>query len=757
MASWLKHWPSTTRNSWARITRGRWFPNAGVVVAALILIARFASSAQTLEANSLEAVARAFRDKPGPVTRAALEKHLLRHPKDVEGALARLVLFNGDTSTGAVEKILAARPYLAEISDYVDWIAASTAFAAKDYEAALAGCERVLAVAETPLAARAAVLALKSAQQLNQVDKIDALLARHSRVLTAAQTALYGGIVAQQRSADSVARRNFVTVLTEWPRTVEATEAAGYLTIGQLTPTERLARANKLLDQGDPGAARAEFVALLPRLEGKNADLARVRIGVCDYRLRKPTALSALNETNVTTPEADAERLFYALLAARRAKSYDAMGVAMRELSEKYPKSSFRLEGLANAASQFWVLGDHTRSLPLYEACAADFGNRPEGKDCEWKVAVQSFILNRPGADKKLEAFLRNDPGGEHASAALYFLGRAAENRRDKAAAKAYFERAIAVFPNHFYAELCRDRITQAGLQSVAAAPAVETSLRQMNFPAESVHLSFEANAATRRRMSRANLLARGALYDFAELELRHEARGSEQAHLLALAAAKMATRRGAPEQGIRYVKSIFPSYLNLPINAATLPLLRLAYPLPYKDPLWTYSFKHEIDPYLLAGLIRQESEFNAKVVSRANAHGLTQIMPATGRELARRLGIKGFTSKMLFEPAVNLQMGSFYLKSLIDSLGGNLAQALASYNAGKGRVTEWLGRGEYRDPAEFVESIPFNETRGYVQSVLRNAGIYRRLYGNDAAIVPAPVLPSGNGDPNAAKRRPAN
>jgi soluble lytic murein transglycosylase len=110
----------------------------------------------------------------------------------------------------------------------------------------------------------------------------------------------------------------------------------------------------------------------------------------------------------------------------------------------------------------------------------------------------------------------------------------------------------------------------------------------------------------------------------------------------------------------------------------------------------------------------------------------------------------------MLFEPAVNLQMGSFYLKSLVDGLGGNLAQALASYNAGKGRVTQWLARGEYRDSAEFVESIPFNETRGYVQSVMRNAGIYKRLYGNDAAIAPAPGLPSGDGELSAPQRRTA-
>ncbi len=367
---------------------------------------------------------------------------------------------------------------------------------------------------------------------------------------------------------------------------------------------------------------------------------------------------------------------------------------------------------------------------------------------------MQTFLLNRPEAEQKLLAVLREDPGGEHASAALYFLGRYAEARGLRGPAATYFRQALESFPNHFYAELCRDRLADAALAAMPPHAGTSAALAQFQLPQGGLQLSFEPNAGTRRRLLRADLLARGALYDLAELELRHEARGSEQAHLLAVAAAKMASRRGAPDQGIRYVKSIFPGYLNLPINQATLPLWQAAYPMPYKDPLLTYAAIHKVDPYLMAGLIRQESEFSARVVSRANAHGLSQIMPATGRELARRLGINKFTTNMLFDPALNLKMGTYYLSSLIQSLDGSLAHALASYNAGRGRVNQWLNRGNYQDAAEFVESIPFAETRGYVQSVMRNAGIYRRLYGNDAAIAPAPGLPSGNGDPRSAPQR---
>lgn len=717
--------------------------------AAILLVCCFGLNAQTLEP-----LARSFREKPTPQNRAAVEQFLLKHPKDAEGALARLLLFNGDTS--AIDKLKSARPLLPEISDYVDWMLTSTEFTAKDFSAALAGAERVLQVAESPLHGRAALLGLKSAAELGDFTQMGLLLGRHQKQLTPAQFAHYSGIAAQKQKLTQQARRWFSIVLCQWPKSPEAQESVKFLAIADLTPSERLVRANRLLDQGDAGSARAEFTAILPRLDGAALDQARVRIGVSDYRLRNAAAFTRLSETQVKDPAADAERLFYALLAARRSKAYDAMSMAMRELSEKHPKSSFRLEALANTASQYWVMGDHSNSLPLYEACAIDFASSPEGRDCEWKVAVQNYILQRPGAEKKLESVLRAEPTGEHASASLYFLGRSAESRRDKASAKSYYRRAIESFPNHFYAELCRERILQGGLQAQSTSSTVDGMLKSLNFPLEAVRLNFEANASTRHRIARADLLARGAFYDFAELELRNEARGHEQAHLLAMAAARMATRRGAPDQGIRYMKSIYPAYLNLPINTATLPLWKLAYPMPYKDPLLTHSFKNELDPYLLAGLIRQESEFSPKVVSRSNAHGLAQIMPATGRDLARRLGIKGFTPGMLFEPSINLQMGSYYLRSLINSLGGSLEQALASYNAGRGRVTQWLERGQYKDPAEFVESIPFNETRGYVQSVMRNAGIYRRLYGNDAAILPAPGLPSGDGDSNPAQRPPS-
>jgi soluble lytic murein transglycosylase len=708
-----------------------------------LALAALAASAQSprpqAEAGSLEALGREFRAQPTPARRAALESFLLRHPRDVDGALARLVLFQGDSSAAGRKALEAARGLLPQITDYADWMIAASAGLAEDYGASYEAAQRALAVGGTPMESRAALLGLKAAYQMLDGAKMRDLLARHAKALTPAQAEFFAGQAAEAEGNSAALEQRCRKVYLEFPRAPEAAECAARLQTAAIAPAQLAERAFRLLEAGDAGGAKAALTGLVARLEGGARDYAVVRIGVAEYRLRSPLAMATLERARVGTPEADAERLFYLLLAARRAKAYDAMARAMEELNQRHAQSPWRLEGLANAAGQYWVMGDNERSLPLYQSCATEFRQQAMARACEWKVALASHILRRPEAEPKLLEYLERDPMGEHASAALYFLGRAAEDRRDRAAAKAYYAQAIEVFPNQFYAELCRERVEQQKLGPVAASATAVAKLREIRFAGGAAALNFEPTPETRRRIERSHLLARAGLYDLAELELRHEGRTNAQSHVLALEAARLAVRRGAPEQGIRYIKSLYPGYVNLPLSTVTLPLLKLAYPLPYKDELLTHAFKNEVDPYLVAGLIRQESEFAATAVSRSNAHGLMQIMPATGKELARRLSLPGFSRQKLFEPQTNVQMGTYYFKRLLDSLGGSMAQALASYNAGKGRVTEWLGRREglaEGDPAEFIETIPFDETRNYVQAVIRNAGMYRRIYG----AAPGPV-----------------
>src|SRR5207245_1196003 len=122
-----------------------------------------------------------------------------------------------------------------------------------------------------------------------------------------------------------------------------------------------------------------------------------------------------------------------------------------------------------------------------------------------------------------------------------------------------------------------------------------------------------------------------------------------------------------------------------------------LLFPLPYRSELMNAARTAGVDPYLVAGLIRQESEFNPQALSHASAYGLTQVRPATGRQFARRAGVARFTTSVLLQPAANLRIGASIFRSMLDDNGGRLEQTLASYNAGPHRAAEWLAWNTYR------------------------------------------------------------
>jgi soluble lytic murein transglycosylase len=193
---------------------------------------------------------------------------------------------------------------------------------------------------------------------------------------------------------------------------------------------------------------------------------------------------------------------------------------------------------------------------------------------------------------------------------------------------------------------------------------------------------------------------------------------------------ARMFVENGRYDRALQTLKRAVPSYYALDLSALPRDCWEILFPRPYWIDLKKYSVANGLDPFLVAALIRQESEFNPGAMSNANAYGLMQLLPATGKTVARGLKVRRFSTEELLSPATNMQLGTRYFRDLVDRYNGHFEYALAAYNAGADRVDTWLSGGTYRDPQEFVESIPFTETREYVQAILRNASIYRKLYG---------------------------
>ena len=158
--------------------------------------------------------------------------------------------------------------------------------------------------------------------------------------------------------------------------------------------------------------------------------------------------------------------------------------------------------------------------------------------------------------------------------------------------------------------------------------------------------------------------------------------------------------------------------------------LLRVVYPFPYRQMVTAVAEERGLDPYLVAGMIRQESAFVADIVSHAGAVGLMQVIPSTGQQLARAVGPRGFKSEALTTPEVNIHLGSRFLADLLARYD-EMPLVLSAYNAGPGRADRWKRFPEAGDPLRFTERIPFAETRGYVKNVTRTQALYRYLYGD--------------------------
>lgn len=193
----------------------------------------------------------------------------------------------------------------------------------------------------------------------------------------------------------------------------------------------------------------------------------------------------------------------------------------------------------------------------------------------------------------------------------------------------------------------------------------------------------------------------------------------------------RLMERAGAFQKSIRLSWSIA---LRHNLERLSRDLAESLFPKAYLDKVRRAALKYNLDPLFVISLIRQESAFDPQVVSTANAVGLMQLMPGTAAHVARARENRPPTAEELRNPATNIELGTEYLNGLLADFQGNLVHALASYNAGPRKVRSWLRIRSRLSPLEFMESIPYNETRGYVKQILRNYAVYQSLYHHGSA-----------------------
>jgi soluble lytic murein transglycosylase len=456
-----------------------------------------------------------------------------------------------------------------------------------------------------------------------------------------------------------------------------------------------------------------------------------LRVAECK-QYPKPS-IGALSSLAASDAEVDAELLYALSQAYRSAKNETAMLTTVELEQQKHPQSKWAEESLMAAGNYYWVLLDRIKAVTFYRRVVDGFPSGKNAFNAEWRVAWIAFLNKDADADERLTAFLLKYPASSDAVDALYWLGRSAERSGNPGHARAYYAEAISRFPQTYFAHAAAARLEKlpAGdsdppefLEKIPPPP----PLRAFDEPIDTTVAD---------RWARSQALRSIAFDASAELELKSAYFATYSPRFL-LEAAQTAFDQGHFGTGMAYGRLIVPNFDSRKIEEVPAIVWKTLYPLPYETALRREAAKNNFDPMLAAGLIRQESTFQADAVSHANAIGLMQVLPKTGKLLAKQLKVK-YTKNKLFEPDFNLQLGMVYIAELLRATGAP-EYAAAAYNAGEDRIALWKSERNYEEIPELVESIPFTETREYVQVVLRNAEVYRAVYGTGVAPSPAPV-----------------
>ena len=311
-----------------------------------------------------------------------------------------------------------------------------------------------------------------------------------------------------------------------------------------------------------------------------------------------------------------------------------------------------------------------------------------------------------------------NFPRSDYRPSWIYWAGRAYAKVNQTPRANARFELVRTDYLHSYYGRLAGVHL---GAASTSRSPVGATPAATADAPAPA---GLPPNATAIRQ-----LILSGA-YPLAEAEVRFAQRRFTPTPALEATRAWLLRARGEYRPAINAMKRAYPQYMTRDGDQLPLDAKRVIFPLDYWPLIERHATARALDPYLIAALVAQESTFDPDVRSAANAYGLMQIVPATGKRLARSLGIRKFTTGKLTDPETNVKLGTFYFKGLVNQFGG-AHFALASYNAGENRVERWIAERGPLPQDEFIDDIPFPETQLYVKKILGTAEDYRQLYGD--------------------------
>ncbi|MBX7185303.1 MAG: transglycosylase SLT domain-containing protein [Vicinamibacteria bacterium] len=479
----------------------------------------------------------------------------------------------------------------------------------------------------------------------------------------------------------------------------------------------RLARAKALLDGGQRGAALVELRRLrLHKAIGQSADEVQVTLARALSRTSTREARLALANVAETSAQNGEARLLLARMTPEGERA-----ARLNEVAAQFPGTAVAEEALYSLATFFQKDALLAEAAPYYRRLVDEFPDGSYAEGAAMRAAFESLRAGRAAeAAAPLETMARRakSPAGF-----LYWAGMARVRNGETERGAVLLGETAERFRNTWYGSLAAGEL--ARLPSPAAASAARVSGVASGWRSE------ELPGPLKARLRQLLLVGFNA-------EAIDEVKALGNVSAALEARALIEADRGELRNAIVYMKRARPEFISAEIKDLPAHVWTTIYPLKHGETLRAASLKENLDPALVAALVCQESTFDERARSAVGARGLMQIMPYTGKPLARELGVR-YTPKILNEPQTSLTFGTRYFRQMMERFDSRPEAALAAYNAGPHRVDRWLAPNPQIRSDEFAESIPFSETRAYVMIILGARDQYRKLYGLEPAPRPGP------------------
>ncbi len=415
-----------------------------------------------------------------------------------------------------------------------------------------------------------------------------------------------------------------------------------------------------------------------------------------------------------------------------------------QEMREKFPKSPLLAGAWVDAGETAQDQKNYEYATYFLMSAMNDHPNAVEVAGAQFELAwIQHEAKNYTQSSKMLIEHLARytDRDTSNRGKAGYWAARDSERAGKTAAACELYEATAYRYGANWYGYLALERLgnllksgsckgsgNSAGDPTVAKAAA---NLRLVTVAAET------AGEYELKRGEKAEELSTIGLFDWAIDELKEAKKTADNSPTINLSLAKYYRLKGDNVNALLSLAKSYPDYAQMFPEEMSREEWDIFYPLINWGDIKYWSGQRNLDPYLVCGIIRQESIFNPRVRSGANAYGLMQLLPGTAKLVARKYGSTADLSSPtnLYQPTLNIELGTGYMRDQLDKFG-RVEYMAAAYNAGPGRIPGWRASLPI-EMDEFVEAIPFRETRGYVQGVTRNTAQYRRLYDENGNFKP--------------------